>query len=174
LNLLTGKPYDLSGTFDYALSCSAVPAAKWGAPLQPGQDPEMNEMLPGRLLGLEKVTPKRPQLTPTGALALDIDISVAFTYVIVDDPQDPHGPGPYHLPIASGQTPVGPIPAFMPDSLARIQQALTSNSVTATRAQLLATLQGYGFDPVTNSPLTTFAANPGAVLIGNPLILAAS
>lgn len=174
VSVLNKQTYDLSGRFDYALSCHPVPAAKWGPPLEPGQDPEMNAMLPGRLLGLEKITPKQPALTPSGALALDIDISEAFTYDTVNDPHDPHGPGPYHLPLAPGQTPVGPVPSVEPNSIARIKQSLTSDGVTAARAQLLAALQGFGFDPVTNSPMTNFAANPGAALVGNPLILAAS
>jgi hypothetical protein len=168
------EPFDMSGELDYTLSCHPVPAAKWGEPLAPGKDPEMNAMLPGRLLGLEQIKPKPPVLTPSGDLALDIDISKAFTYDIVDDPDSPNPPHPDHLPLAPNQTPVGPVPAADSGAAAVIRRALTDEGVTASRARLLAALQGYGFNPVTNSPMTTFAANPAAVLVGSPLILAAA
>jgi hypothetical protein len=113
-------------------------------------------------------------LTPSGASALDIDITKAFTYDIVDDPNNPQPPYPDHLPLAPNQTPVGPVPVVNSAAPSVIQKALTDDDVTAARAQLLAALQGYGFNPVTNSPMTTFAANPAAVLVGNPLILAAA
>jgi hypothetical protein len=166
-----GGIYDLVSDFDFEFSCHPVAAAKWGAPLPSGQDPEMNAMLPGRVLGLENITPKQPVLTPAGALALDIDITQAFTYDIVDDPEDTTLPDPYHLPLVSQQSPVGPVPQVNTNALDEIKQALTDTGVTAARALLLNTLQGYGFDPVTNSPMTTLAADPGAVLVGNPLIL---
>jgi hypothetical protein len=168
------QTYNLVGDFDFDLSCHPVPAAKWGAPLAAGQDPEMNALLPGRLLGLENITPKQPVLTPSGALALDIDITQAFTYDIVDDPLDKNLPDPYHLPLVPNQTPSGPVPAVSSGALDQIKKALMDAGVTAARGQLLAALQGYGFDPVTNSPMATLAADPGAVLVGNPLILAST
>lgn len=167
-------PYDLVGECDFDLACHPVPAAKWGQPLASGQGPEMNAMLPGRLLGLENIKPKPPTLTPSGPLALDIDITQSFTYDTVDDPADPALPDPYHLPLVPDETPVGPVPTVKADALAEIKAALTSPDVTGARAALLAALQGFGFDPVTNSPMTALAADPGAVLVGNPLILAAA
>lgn len=163
-----GAAYDLPAVFDFKVFCQPVPAAKWGKPVPPGQRPEMNDWLPNRLLGLEKITPRQPALTPSGTMALNIDIASAFTYDTVDEAD------PNHLPLAPGQTPVGPVPEVKADALDDIKRALTSTTVTAARAQLLATLQGYGFDPVTNSPMTTLATNPGAVLVGKPLILAAA
>ena len=165
---LNGAPYDLLAVFDFKIFCQPVPAAKWGKPVPPGKNPEMNDLLPNRLLGLEKITPKQPALTPSGPMALNIDIAKAFTYDTVDEAD------PDHLPLAPGQTPVGPVPAVKANALDEIKQSLTSTAVTDARARLLSTLQGYGFDPVTNSPMTTFAANPGAVLVGKPLILAAA
>jgi len=163
-----GAAYDLPAVFDFKLSCQSVPAAKWGKPVPGGKDPEMNELLPKRLMGVEKITPRQAALTPSGALALNIDIAKAFTYVTVDEAD------PDHLPLAPSQTPVGPLPAVNAEALNEIKKSLTSTTVTDARAKLLLTLQGYGFDPVTNSPMTTFAANPGAVLVGKPLILAAA
>jgi len=168
-----GNTYDLPGDFDYLLSCRAVPAAKWGAPLA-NQGPEMNAMLPGRLLGLENITPKPSVLTPAGALALDIDITQSFTYDVLDDPDDPQLPDPYHLPLSVNQAPAGTAPSVEPNAFDEIRQTLADSDVSAARAELLAALQSYGFDPVTNSPMTTLAADPGAVLVGNPLILAAA
>jgi hypothetical protein len=92
----------------------------------------------------------------------------------VDEPDEAKHIDPDHLPLAPGQIPVGPVPAVKADALDEVKKSLTSTTVTAARAQLLSTLQGYGFDPVTNSPMTTLATNPGAVLVGKPLILAAA
>jgi hypothetical protein len=162
-----GAAYDLLAVFNFEISCQSVPAAKWGKPVPSGKDPEMNELLPKRLMGVEKITPKQATLSPTGALALKIDIAKAFTYRTVDEAD------PDHLPLAPGQTPVGPVPAVKADAYTDITKSLKSETVKSTRDKLLSTLQGYGFDPVTNSPMTTLAADPGAVLVGKPLILAA-
>ena len=162
------KVYDLPAAFDLKFSCQSVLAAKWGKPVPAGQKPEMNETLPKRLMGLEKITPKAPALSPIGPLALNIDIARAFTYDTVDQTD------PDHLPLAPGQTPVGPVPAVKADAFEDIKRSLTSTTVTTAREKLLSTLQGYGFDPVTNAPMTTLATNPGAVLVGKPLIIAAS
>jgi hypothetical protein len=124
-------------------------------------------------MGVEKITPKQPALTPSGTLALNIDIAKAFTYDTVDEADESKHIDPDHLPLAPGQTPVGPVPAVKANALDEIKQSLTSTTVTDARARLLSTLQGYGFDPVTNSPMTTLAKDPGAVLVGKPLILAA-
>ena len=167
------KPYDLLAVFDFKFSCQSVPAAKWGKPVPPGQQPEMNGLLPNRLMGLEKITPKPAALTPTGALALNIDIASAFTYDTVDEVDESKHIDPDHLPLAPGQMPVGPVPAVMANALDEIKKSLTSTTVKDARAKLLSSLQGYGFDPVTNALMTTLAANPGAVLVGKPLILAA-
>ena len=169
----TDKPYDLLSVFDFKFNCQSVPAAKWGKPVAPGQPPEMNELLPKRLMGLEQITPKQPALSPSGALALNIDIAKAFTYDTVDI-DEAKKIDPEHLPLAPGLTPVGPVPAVKEDAFNDIKLSLTSTAVTDKRKLLLSTLQGYGFDPVTNAPMTTLAANPGAVLVGKPLILAAS
>jgi hypothetical protein len=169
----TDKPYDLRGVFDFKFNCQSVPAAKWGKPLKPGESPKPNEVLPKRLMGLDNITPKQPALTPSGALALNIDIAKAFTYDTVDI-DEAKKIDPEHLPLAPGQTPVGPVPAVKDDAFTAISQSLTSDAVTDKRKLLLTTLQGYGFDPVTNAPLKALAANPGAVLVGKPLILATS
>ncbi len=168
------RPYDLVGVFDFKFSCQSVPAAKWGKPVPAGQPPEMNELLPKRLMGLEKITPKQPTLSPSGALALNIDIASAFTYDTVDEHDESKHIDPDHLPLALGQKPVGPVPAVKADAFGDITRALTNTTVTAARAQLLSTLQGYGFDPVTNAPMKTLATDPGAVLVGKPLILVAA
>jgi hypothetical protein len=169
-----GATYDLPGLFDFKISCQSVPAAKWGKPVAAGQPPEMNELLPKRLMGLETITPKPATLSPIGPLALNIDIARAFTYDTVDETDESKHIDPDHLPLAPGQTPIGPVPAVKAAAFDEIKRSLTNTAVTAARAQLLSALQGYGFDPVTNAPMTTLATNPGAVLVGKPLILAAS
>ena len=171
---IKGNVYDLPGLFDFKPHCEEVPAAKWGPPVPAGQKPAMNESLPGRLMGVKNIAPKQAVLSPVDALALKIDVASAFTYITVDETDETKHIDPDHLPLAPGKTPVGPVPAVKADALDQIKQSLTNASVTDARAKLLATLQGYGFDPVTNSPMTTLAANPGAVLVGKPLILAAA
>jgi hypothetical protein len=154
----------LAGDFDFDFALLSVPAAKWGKPVPNGQDPEMNELLDGRLLGLANITPKAPTLTPAGANALDIDITTAFTYDTVDEDNTDH------LPLVAGQTPIGPVPQVDAQVLHRIQTTLMDTGVVATRNAIYGALLSYGVDPATNGTLNTLAGDPGAYLTGDPLV----
>lgn len=159
--------YDLAGELDFDLTLNKVPAAKWGKPLPEGQTPEMNAMLDGWLLGLANITPRLPALTPSGAQALDIDVTTAFTYDVVDK-VSPYNPD--HLPLQTGQSPVGTVPKPDDQVLQTIKSSLMDSKVVATRNAIFTALQEYGINPVTNGSLNTLAGNPGAYLTGNPLV----
>lgn len=171
--------FDLDGHFDYAASCQSVPAAKWGKPLGDHKDPEPNELLPGRLMGLQKITPKPPKLSPLaadGSAALDIAIKSAYTCDVVDDPgnvapgEAPHTPD--HLPLKTGAQPSGGTPQVDKAALNTIQGSLMQDKVVSARNDIYAALQDYGVGAVTNSTLHELAGNPGAYLAGNPLVAA--
>jgi hypothetical protein len=156
--------YDLAGDFTFDFALAGVPAAKWGKPIPSGQNPEPNELLAGRLLGLANITPKAPTLTPAGADALDIDITTAFTYDTVDEDNTDH------LPLVAGQTPTGPVPHVDAQVLHTIQTTLMDTGVVTTRNAIYAALLSYGVDPATNGTLNTLASAPGAYLTGEPLV----
>ena len=158
--------YDLAGDFDFDEALASVPAAKWGKPVPSGQDPEMNELLDGRLLGLANITPKAPTLTPAGPDALDIDITTAFTYDTVDEDNTDH------LPLVVGQKPTGPVPQVDAQVLQTIHTTLMDTGVVTTRTAIYAALLEYSVDPVTNGTLNTLASDPGAYLTGDPLVVA--
>ena len=166
-----GAAYDLAGAFDFELALSKVPAAKWGQPLGPGQCPEMNSLLSERLLGLANIQPKLPGLTPAGADALAFDMSSAFGYDVVDA-QAPYSPN--WLPLQSAAAPAGVVPQAGDQSIATIQATLMDETVVATRNAIFAALQLYGVGPATNGGLSTLAADPGAYLVGAPLIAVAA
>jgi hypothetical protein len=163
--------YDLAGGFDFDVACHAVPAAKWDKPLADGQDPDASKMLPNRLLGLENIKPKFMPLTPSGANALDIDITTAFADIPVDA-EDPYTPK--HLPLTGAAKPVGPVPNANPQALNIIATALMNADVTKARTGIFAALQQYGIDPVTNGSLDNYARDPAAVLAGDPLLISTS
>lgn len=156
--------YDLAGDFAFDFALANVPAAKWGKPIPGGQNPEPNELLGGRLLGLANITPKAPALTPSGADALDIDITTAFTYDTVDEDNADH------LPLVAGQTPTGPVPQVDAQALQTIRTTLMDARVVAARDDIYAALLEYGVDPATNGKLSTMARDPGAYLTGEPLV----
>jgi hypothetical protein len=139
-----------------------VDAAKWGDPLQ-GADPEPNTQLPRRLLGIANVRPKQPVLTPAGP-TLTVDVAQAFTWDVVDE-------NPDHLPLSPAEQPAGPVPKAQGDSQTLIGSTLMDPGVQATRAALFQALRGLGMDPGTDGPLTAFAADPGLVLYGDPLVV---
>lgn len=157
---------DFAGTFDYEQSLQAVPAAKYGQPLPSGQDPEMNEQLPGRLMGLSNITAKPPTLTPSGSDLLAIDVATAFLYFVVDSGDD------NYLPLSTQPPAAAEEPQVDPDILATITSTMTDATVVAQRTALFQALQAYGVNPQTNGDVTTFAANPGNYLVSNPLVTA--
>jgi Family of unknown function (DUF6603) len=154
----------LATAFEYEPVLDGALAGKWGKPVPAGSDPEMNALLPGRLMGVSSIAPKPPTLGPTGADALAMVVETTFDYDTVD------AETPDHLPLAAGAQPPGPGPVVDPDALATIAATLMAQSRVATRGDVLAALRQYGVDPVTDGPLTQFAAAPGAYLTGNPLI----
>lgn len=158
--------YDLAGDFIFDFALTGVPASKWGKPIPSGQNPEPNELLAGRLLGLANITPKAPTLTPAGADALDIDIKTAFTYDVVDEDNTDH------LPLVAGQTPTGPVPQVEAQVLHTIQTTLMNANVVTTRNAIYAALLSYGVDPATNGTLNRLASDPGVYLTGEPLVTA--
>ncbi|HUI30577.1 MAG TPA: DUF6603 domain-containing protein [Candidatus Acidoferrales bacterium] len=162
------KTYDLAGKFSFDLALSKTPAAKWGKPILGDDDPEPNALLNGRLFGLENVTPLDPVLTPNGANALDIDITTAYTYEVVDE-EDPYTTN--HLPLDVNASPVGTVPEVDSGAMGKIQSSLMNPTVVAARNGVFTTLQQFGINALTNGPLKTFAANPAAVLTGNPFII---
>lgn len=171
LSLSDGTAYDLAGAFDFDLALSKVPAAKWGQPLPPGQSPEMNTLLDGRLLGLANIQPKPPALTPAGDQALVFDLATAFAYDVVDA-DAPYSPN--WLPLQSAAAPAGAVPQTDEQIVQAIQSTLMDSTVVATRDAIFAALQLYGAGPATNGSLSALAADPGAYLIGDPLVAVAA
>ena len=161
--------YDLNSNFDLDLAYSTVPAAKWGAPLSDGQDPEFDSLLAGRLMGIQNATPKAPALTPSGDDALAVDVASSLTFDTVNE-ESPYSTN--YLPLDPAQTPSGSMPQVDAESLTKIQTTLMDVGVAGLRTQIFAALQQYGADPLTNGGLTILATNPAAVLAGDPLILA--
>jgi hypothetical protein len=158
-----GNPCNLPGIFDNAPALSTLPAAKWGQPLAAGQQPELNTMLPGCLMGLNNLTPTMPTLSPVGPDALDIDVATAFTYDVVDEGSTDHLP---LQPIV----PDVPLPQASSNALQEIAQTLMQPGQILARQAIFEALQGYGVAPGTNKPLRNLAANPGAYLSANPLL----
>jgi hypothetical protein len=158
-----GTTYDLGGDFDHEPVLSSLPVAKWGQPLAPGQQPEPNAQLPGCVMGLQKLTPKMPALTPSGDDALDIDVATAFTYDVVDAGSTDH------LPLQP-LVPHVPLPQVSANALQQIAQTLMQPEQVAARDAIFVALQGYGIAPSTNGDLSNLAANPGAYLSANPLL----
>jgi hypothetical protein len=163
--------YDLAADFDFDVSCHPVLAAKWDKPLGDGQDPDMNKMLPGRLLGLENIKPKSTILTPSGTNLLEVDRASAFADIAVDNEE---GYSPNELPLNAEATPVGPVPAADAQALSKIGASLKDLNVIESRAAILTALQQFGIDPGTNDPLATYANDPAAVLVGTPLLISTS
>jgi hypothetical protein len=163
----THSTFDLAGRFDFTLACRPVEAAKFGRPLG-NKPPEPNELLPNRLMGLENVTPKAPVLAPSGAGLLEIDVAAAFTYDVVDN-TPPHDP--YHLPLSTATQPSGPVPHVDANVIPKIEHTLMNPVVVRVRNEIFAALSLFGINPMTNGSLGVYAANPGGVLAGNPLVL---
>jgi hypothetical protein len=163
----TGLPFDLAGRFDFDLACKSVEAAKFGKPLPPDSNPEPNELLLNRLMGIENVRPKAPVLTPTGSGLLKIDVATAFRYETVDD-EPPFDP--YHLPLRPDAKPSGPVPHVDPQAISKIRDTLMNPDVVRVRDQVFAIVNVFGINPITNGSLATYAANPATVLAGDPLI----
>jgi hypothetical protein len=159
--------FDLAGAFDHDIAIASVPAAKWG-PVLKGTDPEPNELLTGRYMGLEKITPKAPVLTPSGDNALNIDVTAAYAFDVVDN-EDPYNPN--HLPLQPGISPTAPVPGTDGDAVNKIKDKLMNPDVVTARNEIFAALSEFGVNAGTNGSLDVFAANPKAVLTGNPFIL---
>jgi hypothetical protein len=160
-----GKTYDLADLCDYTPACHSVPAAKWGKPLDKGQDPEPNELLPGRLLGIENIMPKPPVLSPAGDALLEIDVPSAFTYDVVDK-DDSH-----HLPLAPAPDVTAPVPDAKAEVLlAIIKAGIMSDKTVKARSDIYSALVRIGVTPGTDGRLDALNENPGGVLVGNPLV----
>jgi hypothetical protein len=162
-----GTVKDLSAACDFDWVTRAVDAAKWGDPLPAGSPPEPNTQLPGRLLGIANVRPKPPVLTPSSP-TLTVDVAQAFAWDVVDEEN------PDHLPLSPAEQPAGPVPQGGGDSQTLIGKTLMDPGVQATRTALFQALRGLGMDPGTDGPLTAFAADPGLVLYGDPLVVPVS
>jgi hypothetical protein len=163
LSVDDGTTQNLAADFAFDWLTQDVPAAKWDDPLAPGTEPDMNKLLPGRLMGITNATGAQPVLTPASPV-LAVDMTTAF----VDDPVDPD---PYYLPLSASEPPAGPTPAEDPDALQVIAGTLTAPSVADARDSLYAALQLLGVDPGSNGTVAQLAADPGAYLYGPPLVL---
>jgi hypothetical protein len=162
---LQGVVYDLAGKFDFSMALQQVPAAKWGRPVSNEQNPEMNTMLDGRLVGMENITPLLPTLTPLGAMALSIDITEAFTFITVDEGNDDQ------LPLVAGISPGGIVPQVDSGAVGKIQSLLMSDTTVLSRSSIFNALQNIGISAGVDGSLSVLAANPAAVLTGNPFII---
>jgi hypothetical protein len=161
----TGQIYDLIADFDLSPSIVGTQAAKWGLPLPAGASPEMNATLSGRLFGFQRIKPKFPTLSTP----LSIDIATAFTPLVVDQI------APYqtdYLQLSPLATAQGKVPVVNDKALTDIAQSLQNPGITGIRNSVYDILvQQFGYDPVTNGDVSTFGANPGGWLNGEPLTL---
>ncbi|MFZ6776278.1 DUF6603 domain-containing protein [Undibacterium sp. Ji83W] len=173
------KPSNLAADFDFQPNIVRTQAAKWGKPLplKPGgksaNAPEMNETLEGRLFGFQRITPKVPILTPSGDMALSIDITQAFTPDVVDDESPYYTPA--HLPLNTTTLPSGQVPQENTNTWDAIKESLTNTKITISRTNIYnALIEQFQYDPQTNGDYTYFAKDPGRWLNGQPLVLPAT
>jgi hypothetical protein len=163
------KVVTFADDFTYQPTLAGVPAAKFGQPLADDEDPKMNELLDGRLLGVKNVTPKGPTLTPAGADALSMDVDTTFTYDTVDQTDADH------LPLARGaMAPQKPPVVDTATEFSTVKSTLMNANVVTNRGEVFGALQTLGVDAGTNGALSTFAADPGAYLTDDPLLYVAS
>ena len=166
--------YGIDTHFDYELVESPLPAAKWGITLD-GASPEANATVPNQLTGLYHVKPKKTVLAPLSGNdpALDLDIATAFTYDVVDDSQAYPDFTPNHLPLSptaeADNTP--PMAAAnYKAAMTDITAALSSSNVIDLREDIFSALAGFGINPNTNDPLSTFGKTPSNYLNGAPML----
>jgi uncharacterized protein DUF6603 len=163
------KVVTFADDFTYQPTLAGVPAAKFGQPLADNEDPKMNELLDGRLLGVQNVTPKGPTLTPAGPDALSMDVDTTFTYDTVDRTDADH------LPLAPGApAPQKPPVVDTATEFSTVKSTLMNANVVTNRGDVFAALQTLGVDAGTDGDLTAFAADPGAYLTDDPLLYVAS
>jgi hypothetical protein len=161
----TGMVVPFATDFSFESSLADVPAAKWGEPPDTGEDPNDNEVLPGRLMGVGGIAPTKPPLTPSGVDALAMEVETTFGYDVVDD-ESPYTPD--HLPLDASTQPSGTSPVVDPGAFTTIGNTLTA--VSPARKELFTALADYGVHPGTNGALDRFALEPGAYLTGDPLM----
>jgi hypothetical protein len=164
-----GATSDLAAMFDYDAAIQPVPAAKWGQPLGQDEPPEPNAMLKGRLLGVQNVRPKAPELTPSGDAALDVLVTDAPGYDTVD--RAPGTPPPT-VPLESTAPPVRPAPLAAEGSTDVVHDTLADPSVIDVRNAIYQALQQLGSDPGANGPVDALAADPASYLNADPLLAA--
>lgn len=165
----------IEGNYILTPDIKTLAAAKWGEPLKPNPKtgrpavPEMNHSLPGHLMGFQSIKPGITKLTPVGNEALNIDSTIAFEDIVVnEDDQN-------HLPLLASTSPIGNVPESKGEaSWVDIKQSLSDQAVTAARNSIFNILiSNFGIDPNTNDLLESsdFASDPGKFLNGFPLIL---
>lgn len=152
--------------FDYEPLLASVPAAKWGQPLAADAEPEMNQLLEGRLMGIREVTPKEPTLTPSGEEALSMDVETTFTF----DPVDPTSRE--HLPLSPAAAAPQAVPTVdtATEEFSTVASTLMAGNVVTARTAVFEALGSLGVDARTNGDLTTYAGDPGAYLTDAPLL----
>lgn len=161
--LKTNTAVNLSHEFDYALLKQSVPSAKWGSPIEDNTSPAYNETLPDRLLGLEALTPKSPDLTPSGENLIKIEVDAALTRDVVD------AQNPYHLPLDTKLLPSESVPKVSDNVLKSIHDTLMSSKVQKARADIFEALKTFEIEAGINGPLDIVSSDPYSFFNGNPL-----
>ncbi|MBV9957861.1 MAG: hypothetical protein JO360_05535, partial [Acidobacteria bacterium] len=143
---------DINDNWTWALNTQSVPEAKWGQPIPQGATPEVAaRTLPGRLMGLQSITP--PVQQPTGPDAILLS---NLSY----EPINPNPDQENYLPLP--QSPQTGVPQVSATSLQTIASTLTqdsaANSPMSNRAAIFNALAGFGYNAGTNGDLSALVS----------------
>jgi hypothetical protein len=146
----------LDNTWNISFLTASLPVSLWGT----GSNttlPTGDQLLTGQLTGFQIQVP----LPVLGAGTGDINIRDDLQY-------DPLLPGV--SPLQTGQTPQGPVPAASNNTIACIEQIMSTN-VQSQRDDIFNTFSQLGLQGLTNGDLSNLAANAGALFTNEPLLI---
>jgi hypothetical protein len=146
----------LDNTWNISFLTASLPVSLWGT----GSNttlPTGDQLLTGQLTGFQIQVP----LPVLGAGTGDINIRDDLQY-------DPLLPGV--SPLQTGQPPQGPVPAASNDTIACIEQIMSTN-VQSQRDDIFNTFSQLGLQGLTNGDLSNLAANAGALFTNEPLLI---
>ncbi|HKS27376.1 MAG TPA: DUF6603 domain-containing protein [Pyrinomonadaceae bacterium] len=159
-----GDNQDVNNDWDWALNTRSVPEATWGQPIsKDATPPPASNTLPGRLTGLQNITPKVQQ--PSGPAPIP---RANLSY----DPINPDANQENYLPIPqaaqSGQ------PQTSSTSLqtiaSTIMQDSAADSPVSNRAAIFSALAGFGYDAGANGDLSELVSYINLSFVAPPML----
>lgn len=145
-----GTVQDINGAWSSSLLTRDVPEATWGQPIPQDSTPApAANTLPGRLMGLQNVSPLQQQ--PSGPAPIPMS---NLSYVPINESKE------NYLPIP--QPPQGGAPQASTTSLQTVASTLTDNasqnSPASNRAHVFQALAEFGYDAGTNGDLSALVS----------------